>query len=1196
MCATFERENEIVLVIVWFILLIYTGRSPQILKNSRKARNLRHIQFQHGLYWRYEFNRRRIGFLGGQILLDDSMSEIQHWLEQYKLGEYADLFAENRIDLDVLQDLEEEDLKDLGIPLGDRKRLLKAAQVFKSEQFTQDFVQSGEQVCSSPSGEAERRQLTVMFTDLVGSTSLSESMDPEEYRGVLTAYQSAASKAIQQYGGYIARYMGDGLLVYFGYPQAHEDDTERAVRAGLEIIQDVTSLSPRPGLELQVRTGLETGLVVVGDIIGEGASEESAVLGDTPNLAARLQTLAEPNTVIIGPGAQRLIEGLFRLESLGKRQLKGISTPVSAFQVVGASDARSRFEATEKKGFSKFTGRERELAVLSSCLEKTIGGEGQFVTVTGEAGLGKSRLLYEFRHNLDRNNLTVLQGRCQSYGATIPYLPLINALRRGLRLNEEDSLDHLREKTITNLLAIDASLEEYLPIFLHLLSIESETYPLPIRLQGPELADAIREAYAAIFSLNTMEKPMVVLLEDWHWADTASNKVLKHLINVLAAYPLMFIVTYRPEYSAEWGTRSYHTPIVLQHLGNRDTKTLAKAVWQADDLPEKLVSIIHDRTGGNPFFVEQVCEALFEDGTVTRENGQVVLTRDIERISVPGNVEAVIRSRLDRLDKHVRETLSTASVIGREFAQRILERVSKTQTSQLNSSLDLLQTIELVRQVRLVPEAAYVFKHVLTQEVTYETLLLQRRKELHGLIGRAIENLYAERIDEQVELLVHHFSLAEDWEKAVTYARMAGEKANKLSQFLDSVEFYKHAIQWMSNLPKTRHRPEELIDLYTRLIWDYSALGRWEEAQEVYCSAEPTAAELGDRVRLGFLCSAVGMAYQFKGDAKRAETLYQQALDHMEAEGDEMTIGTAKHWLGSASLGPGRWMEASKLITQALNTYEKFELLTSYLPGYYLLTGIIAYAQVGYCLAIQGRNREAAEHFAKAASAEFQTVSNLMSRTIYISWHGLYVALVGNDRLGATLHADQLLEIAKKSDSPFQQLGAYVAKTNCLVGVGDYSEVKDCCENAIKAISGRNIRTGHVANLYYNFALAQLELGDIDAARRSFEEGMPIAETSPHWWGPRYELLKGLLAISKPEPNFEQAETCFERSIAADLEVNALVPATQTRYRLATLLARRGDSGRARGVLNELMEQFHQWAIPTWERKCKRSLTDLGLV
>ena len=572
-------------------------------------------------------------------------------------------------------------------------------------------------------GEGERRQATVVFSDLSGYTSMSERLDPEEVESIMSRIKAEAVRIVEGHDGIVNQFVGDEVLALFGIPTAHEDDPIRAVRAARELHAFVRQISPeveeRIDSILRMHSGISTGLVVTH--LRDIRDGSYGITGDTVNIGARLASRSGPDEILVSPETHRLITAYFQTEALEEVTVKGRTRPTTPYRVTGESAVQTRFEAAQQKGFTSFTGRQQELAALNACLDKTTGSNGQFVTILGEAGVGKSRLVYEFRHSLDRKKITVLQGRCQAYGASTPYFPHINALKRGLNLRDEDTPAELHDKAVANILAIDSSLEKYLPIFLHLLSIPSEQHPLPKNLHSQELATAIHEALAACFILNSKKQPMVLFFEDWHWADEASDAALKHLISITASHALMLLVIYRPEYSASWANWSHHSPINLMALDTRCSEDIVKSVWGVEHLPTGIASKIHKRTGGNPFFTEEISNALLEEGMVNIKDGEAVLSQAPEHLILPDTVQSVIRARLDRLDQISRESLRLASVIGREFAQRLLEQIS-TSKDTLSQALEELKVLEMIQQIRVIPEAEYMFKHVITQEVTYEML------------------------------------------------------------------------------------------------------------------------------------------------------------------------------------------------------------------------------------------------------------------------------------------------------------------------------------------------------------------------------------------------------------------------------------------------------------------------------------------
>jgi class 3 adenylate cyclase len=525
----------------------------------------------------------------------------------------------------------------------------------------------------------------VFFSDLSGYTAMNEKLDPEEVERIMSRVKAEAVKIVESHGGIVNQFVGDEVLALFGIPTAHEDDPLRAVKAAVELHAMVRHGSPevegRTEHPLRMHTGIHTGLVVTSQ--RDDRDGRYGITGDAVNTGARLKAHAEADDILVSAETQRLIAPYFATEALEPMQLKGKAQSTIPYRVLGESRIRSRFEAAEQRGFTAYTGRERELAILQVCLERALAGQGQFVTVIGEPGVGKSRLLYEFRQGVDLGGRRIIKKRCQSYGSHTPYLPFINALRRGLGLRDDDTPDRLHDTAVRNVRAIDPALGDYLPHFLHLLSIPSALYPLPDHVEGEAFRLALQEALTAMIIRSATQKPMVLILEDWHWVDEASDAALKHLLSMSSAYPLLLVVLYRPEYNATWGHLTHSTAMNLSGLTEAETGRIAGAVMGAERLPAGLEALIHERTGGNPFFVEEVCAALLEDKTVVVQGGQAVLSRPPETLDLPDTVQAVIRTRLDRLESQSQQVLRLAAVIGREFTRRILERIATCPTAAI---------------------------------------------------------------------------------------------------------------------------------------------------------------------------------------------------------------------------------------------------------------------------------------------------------------------------------------------------------------------------------------------------------------------------------------------------------------------------------------------------------------------------------
>jgi serine/threonine protein kinase/tetratricopeptide (TPR) repeat protein len=660
--------------------------------------------------------------------------------------------------------------------------------------------------------EPQRRRATIVCSNLSGYPAIVEQLDPAESERIAGQIKGAVTEVVARYGGTLDRFTGQDVIALFGIPVAYEDDSLRAVRAGLALNERVKELSEsmagRIDCEIKLQTGISSGpLVAQGDARGE-----LKVTGDAIQIATRLAAYADTDEVLVDAEMHRVIAPYFRTTSRGEYRLRPETGPVAVYRIDSESGVQTRLEAAARLGLTRYIGREQELAAMESALERVLAGQGHLITVAGEAGIGKSRLLFEIRRKLEAARVTILSGRCEPDRRSISYMPFIEALRNALGLPERGSSAELRQKALSGIKAIDPNLEDYLPIYLHILSIPSDQHPLPSGLAGGELRLAILDAFCAILTLASRHDPAAILLEDWHWADEGSKEALKRLAGMVSDYRLMLVVTGRPESSFDWGYVTNHTPIRLGSLDAAASADMMKFLFGAGRLQDDLAARICERTGGNPFFIEEVCRTLVEEGRVRVKEGTASLDGSPGDLHVAQSVQAVIRTRLDRLDLESQKVLSHASVIGPEFSRPVLERTLKS-SAVLQGSLESLQAFGLIQQTRVLPESAYRFKHALTQEVAYESLLLHQRKALHQSVGQAIELLYGDRLEEQLELLVHHFSQAGDWAKAVGYARQSAEKARSLSRFYEALSMIELAERWVVNLPESPENKTKLIEI-----------------------------------------------------------------------------------------------------------------------------------------------------------------------------------------------------------------------------------------------------------------------------------------------------------------------------------------------------------------------------------------------
>jgi class 3 adenylate cyclase/tetratricopeptide (TPR) repeat protein len=734
------------------------------------------------------------------------VGNIEQWLEQHGLGKYAQVFAENEIELGDLAELTDDDLQGLGLPLGPRRRLYKALR-------TNELAVSAEDApVSTPTGEAERRQLTVMFADLVGSTELSQTLDPEDLREVNRAYQDVAKGAIEKYDGFVARYMGDGVLAYFGFPQAHEDDAERAVRAGLELAGSVSRLEGFT--KLAVRVGIATGTVVVGDTIGEGASQESAVVGETPNLAARLQGIAEPNTVVLSAATRDLVMGRFELEALGARPLKGIAEPVSAYRADEVREV-SRFEAASERGLTPLVGRNEELSMLLRRWSLAMEGEGQVVLVGGEPGIGKSRMTDALRQQIQAEPHRQLRYQCSPYHLNSAFYPIIDHLERAAgfvssdpdcaKLEKLEALPGLCEKVLTVETALLASL----------LSLPIDRYPAlemtPQRQRTETIAVLLKQVEALARSA-----PVFMVFEDIHWLDPSTHELLDATVDQVSGLPVLVVLTHRPDFNPSWLDHRHVTQLSLSRLGRRDSQAMVARVAGARVLPEAVLEQIAEKTDGIPLFVEEVAKTLLESQHPPSGREAEMRREPSSTWVIPASLHDSLMARLDRLAE-AKEVAQLASVLGRSFRQELLAVVSQLAEPALVRALDKLVAAGLLFRRGLEPDITYEFKHALVQDAAYGSLLRANRQLFHERVASALNDQFPERVTSEPELLAYHYTRADLPERAIPAWQQAAEAAIQRSAMLEASSHLQQGLQLVERLPKDVHRDRLELSLQSSL-------------------------------------------------------------------------------------------------------------------------------------------------------------------------------------------------------------------------------------------------------------------------------------------------------------------------------------------------------------------------------------------
>jgi class 3 adenylate cyclase len=739
--------------------------------------------------------------------------DISAWLRGLGLERYEQAFRENAIDEAILPKLTAEDFRDLGVmAVGHRRILLDAIAASRTEIFrdpTERSVESDRSFGRIP--EAERRQLTVMFADLVGSTALSTRLDPEDLRAVIGAYHKCVADIVAQFDGFVAKYMGDGVLAYFGYPQAHEDDAERAVGCALALIEEVPRLRTDHDAALQVRIGISTGLVVVGDLIGEGVSQEHGVVGDTPNLAARLQSLAGPGSVVISESTRRITGGLFNYRDLGTHDLKGFAGPVRAWQALGASAAESRFEAQHEAGLTSLVGRDEELELILRWWQHVQDGEGRVIFLSGEAGIGKSRLSRAFEERLRGEPHTRLRYFCSAHHKDSALHPFTTQLERAAGFTREDAPE-ARLAKLEALLAQSTTRPEEIALIVEQLSL-----PTCGRHRLPELSPQLRkektlQALLAQLSGLAVQRPVLMLFEDAHWVDPTSLELLRLAIELVQRLPVLLIITARPGFTPPWPGYAHLTMLSLTRLNQREAAALVSRVAGGKALPDEVMKQILARADGVPLFVEELTKTVLESGLLRERDGRYVLSEPLSSMAIPTTLQASLLARLDRLAP-AREIAQIGAALGRSFSHELVSAVAPMPQLRIDDALAQLVSAELIFSRGTPPDAEYTFKHALVQDAAYSTLLRSRRQELHARIGKVLEKRFPDTVDMRPEIVAYHFTQAGLVEPAIEYWRRAGTRSVNRFDHSEAASHFASALDLLRQLLPSEQRDERELEL-----------------------------------------------------------------------------------------------------------------------------------------------------------------------------------------------------------------------------------------------------------------------------------------------------------------------------------------------------------------------------------------------
>ena len=1093
--------------------------------------------------------------------------DIAAWLGGLGLGQYARAFAENGVDAEVLSLLTAEDLREIGVSaVGHRRKLIDAITALQDRGMSAPRAGGDEAPpAGEPAGhrviarsrEGERRQLTVLFADLAGSTPLSARLDPEEMREVLRAYQDAVAGAAARFGGYVAKLMGDGVLAYFGWPQAQEDEAERAVRTGLAIVDTIPRLATPAGGPLAARVGIASGLVVVGDVIGEGTAREEVVVGETPNLAARLQDAAAPGTVAIDDGTARLLGQVFELQDLGATPLKGFEHPVACYRVIGERLAESRFEAHQPGRPAPMVGRDQELALVLERWRCATAGEGQAVLLVGEAGIGKSRLIQATLDAIDDGQAhTALRYQCSPYHTGTALWPIIQQLGHVAGLLPGDNDDAKLDKIETLLRQNMERIDEAAPLVGALLGIDtSARYPALQNLSPQQWrARTLTALIAQLLGLAGRRGPVLMVLEDAHWADPTSLELVGQALDQIARARVLMLLTSRPDNQPALGGHPLVTRLTLNRLGRGPTEAIVARLATGRDLPPEVLEEIAARTDGVPLFVEELTKAVLEAGGAG------------PRAAVPASLHASLMARLDRVPG-VKEVAQVAACIGREFAYPLLKAVCPVPAPELHTALGLLSAAELVFRRGEPPEASYSFKHALIRDVAYESLLKARRREVHGRIADALMAAG----EAPPELLAHHAARAGRVQAAAALWLEAGRQAYARSSIHEGVAHARAALGRLAELPASADR--EALELQTRLALGQGLLAArgWADAEagEQFAAAGEIARRVGSTEQRTASLFGVFQQRLNRWEFDLARPLAEEILRVAEGAGDDGAQIVGHRSLGTLAFFGGQPLVAERHLRCAIELHDRArhdDLASRY--GFNFRSG--AMAPLAISLVSQGR---VAEGLALAEEA-LVFADKLPSR--YDWCHTACLAAYAHDFARADARLSELAEGTARVCIE-QGFALFRARAEMLVGLvraraGDTATALRLVRHGMAGVAATGTR---LTQSYDQAILAETLLlaDDSILACEAAREGIAIAyRTGEHFVTPVLLTLKAMATLAMAKP--EQARPDLERAVVEARSRGMRLFELRATCHLARLWTEGGERGKALDLLVPVYDGF----------------------
>ena len=1006
---------------------------------------------------------------------------------------------------------------------------------------------------------AERRQLTVMLCDLVGSTALASDLDPEDLREVISAFHRCVAATVRRYNGFVAKYMGDGVLIYFGYPHAQEDDAEQAVRAGLALVDAVGAIEPAKS-RLTVRVGVATGIVVVGDLIGSGSAQEQAVVGETPNLAARLQTLAEPNTVVIGPRTRRLLGGLFEYRDLGAVGLKGIAEPAQAYQVLRPSGVESRFEALRSTELTPLVGREEEIELLLRRWERAKAGEGQAVLICGEPGIGKSRVVATLRNRIEAQPHMRLRYFCSPHHQDSALYPFIAQLEYAAGFARDDTAEGKFNKLEALLEQSGESDAKAVALIADLLELPADGLYPPPPVDPQRRRELTLAALAGQLRVLAAQRPVLLTFEDAQWADSTSLELLDRLVERAARASVLGLITFRSEFQAPWVGQAHVSSLSLRRLPLRETKALVSAVAGGKSLPAEIVNRIVDHADGIPLFIEELTKTLLEVGLLREEEGAYVLAGPLPPLAIPSSLQASLMARLDRLAA-VKEVAQIGAALGREFSYELLAAVARRTDDRLRGALDQLVDAGLVFRRGAPPHASFIFKHALVQDAAYSTLLRSQRQELHARIAQSIEQRFPELAEGEPEILAHHYTQAGLADQAISYLAKAGRRALDRSAMVEAASQLTKALGLISELPENPERERRELDMQTALGRALMTTKGYAAAEtgEAYARARRLCEDLGDTTTLVRVGYGQYLYHLIRAETSQCHQVATEILSFAEKTGSDGARILGHRTLGVSLYEFGRFPAARSQLETAASLLEHCQKQGMARRGD---AGVTIPAWLSSLLAFQGHLDHAARM--RDLSVKEANASTSLHSHVFGLAHATLVSCLLREHEELLRRADTVCALATKLDFPFMLAWGLAFRGIAKLNLGSANG-----EQALRDGLTLYRRTGSKWALpFWLGNYASFACHGTDEAMAMVREGLDAVEaTGERWYEAELYRLRGILAQSGPSPDDELAENDLLTAKRIAVEQEAKLLELRAAVSLAGLWGERGRRVEARDLL-----------------------------